>query len=250
MTEQVQVPQRPDNVPEKFWDAATGTVNQAALLESYNHLESKLGAGAAKGPEVAKESEAPLGIPRPEETAKAEVTANNALSAEAMQAYSKEYAENGKLSEETYAKLKEAGVAREIVDTVIEDRVSQGNNLVAKHERLIFETVGGKDNFDAIVKWAGESLGEQEVAALEASINNMQNPAAATEAIRGLQARFLMEATRHPQKMLRGQTGVPMGDGVVPFASAHEMSLAMRDKRYQPGTAYYKQVHARVAAMK
>lgn len=35
---------RPENVPEKFWNADTKTVNNDAVLESYNQLSTKFGA--------------------------------------------------------------------------------------------------------------------------------------------------------------------------------------------------------------
>lgn len=35
-------PQRPDDIPEKFWDAATGAVRVDALLRSYAELERRL----------------------------------------------------------------------------------------------------------------------------------------------------------------------------------------------------------------
>ena len=35
---------RPENVPEKFWNAETKTTNNEAVLESYNQLSSKFGA--------------------------------------------------------------------------------------------------------------------------------------------------------------------------------------------------------------
>lgn len=49
-----QAPVRPDNVPEKFWNAETGTVNTEALLASYTELEktrSKPQEGADGAPE-------------------------------------------------------------------------------------------------------------------------------------------------------------------------------------------------------
>lgn len=38
------IPEKPHDVPEKFWDAETGTIRTEALLKSYLALEQKLGA--------------------------------------------------------------------------------------------------------------------------------------------------------------------------------------------------------------
>ena len=43
------VPERPADVPEKFWDAATGAVRTEALLKSYAELERKLGSTGQDG---------------------------------------------------------------------------------------------------------------------------------------------------------------------------------------------------------
>ena len=44
-----EVAQRPADVPEKFWDAATGTIRTEALLKSYAELERKLGSTGQDG---------------------------------------------------------------------------------------------------------------------------------------------------------------------------------------------------------
>src|SRR5919202_193006 len=44
-----EVAQRPADVPEKFWDAATGTIRTEALLKSYAELERKLGSTGQEG---------------------------------------------------------------------------------------------------------------------------------------------------------------------------------------------------------
>ncbi len=48
LTDQESLTARPPDVPEKFWDAATGTVRTDALLRSYLELERRLGRSVAK----------------------------------------------------------------------------------------------------------------------------------------------------------------------------------------------------------
>jgi hypothetical protein len=52
----VEVPQRPAEVPEKFWDSGTGTLRTEALLKSYAELERKLGAAGQDGGEPCEPS--------------------------------------------------------------------------------------------------------------------------------------------------------------------------------------------------
>ena len=46
-------PQRPENVPEKFWDSDAGGLRADALLKSYLELERKLGTGSREPEPVA-----------------------------------------------------------------------------------------------------------------------------------------------------------------------------------------------------
>ena len=43
-------PERPEHVPEKFWDPAAGQLRTEALLKSYLELERRLGTGAPDAP--------------------------------------------------------------------------------------------------------------------------------------------------------------------------------------------------------
>lgn len=244
-----ETPTRPDYIPEKFWDQEAGAVRVEELAKSYAHLESSRNKPEGSDPEDPK----PVTIPRKEETQGGDfvLTPDNVMTPEAMAAYSKEYAQNGKLSEETYRILAEGGVSREVVDQVIEDRVANGNNTIAKHERGIFEEVGGKSNFDEIIRWAGETLSDSEIASTEAILNNIKDPVAARNMAKGLQARYLMEATRHPERHLRPTTdSVQDRGGIKAFKDMEEVAKAMSSPDYQPGTDYYNQVIQRVAMMK
>ena len=59
-TPTAELPQRPADVPEKFWDAATGTIRTEALLKSYAELERKLGSVGQDGGELDEATRARL----------------------------------------------------------------------------------------------------------------------------------------------------------------------------------------------
>ncbi len=46
------IPERPDQVPEKFWDPDQGNIRTDVLLKSYGELERRLGEGAINIPET------------------------------------------------------------------------------------------------------------------------------------------------------------------------------------------------------
>ncbi|MEQ8667020.1 MAG: hypothetical protein RIC16_14970 [Rhodospirillales bacterium] len=50
-------PSRPDGVPDKFWDADSGTIRTEALMKSYGELERRLGVPTAAVPETAEDYE-------------------------------------------------------------------------------------------------------------------------------------------------------------------------------------------------
>lgn len=56
------LPARPDNVPVKFWDPATGSIRVEALLKSYQELERRLSGPADPAAERAR-ALATLGVP-------------------------------------------------------------------------------------------------------------------------------------------------------------------------------------------
>ncbi|MDG5495927.1 hypothetical protein [Niveispirillum sp. BGYR6] len=51
ITETPTIPPRPEQVPAKFWDEATGAIRVDALLKSYLALEKRLSAGAGPAPD-------------------------------------------------------------------------------------------------------------------------------------------------------------------------------------------------------
>lgn len=65
---QTDAPARPDSVPEKFWDAANGTLRTDALLKSYLELERRLSQrvappGADAAPDDVQRFRCAMGVP-------------------------------------------------------------------------------------------------------------------------------------------------------------------------------------------
>lgn len=260
---------RPAEVPEKFWDAKTGTVNYAAWAKSTSELEaaltkskqtpatqqqaptvdpvkvhadakaaleakvSALKADAASKPEDVAAAEAALAAHPAAPTAET-VVENAGLK---MDELSAEYAKDGDLSEASYEKLAKVGIPKEMVDTYIEGQKAIAAQTRAESVKL----VGGEDKYVEMVTWAGQNLKADEVAAYNSAVAG--DPASRALAIQGLHAKFTQARGSDPT-LVNGGTNSPAGNG---FRSTQEMTKAMQDPRYNVDPAYTADVIQRVS---
>ena len=71
----------------------------------------------------------------------------------------KEFIETGKISDSTRKQLAEVGITGELVDNFIEGQIAKAE----QEKNEIAECIGGRDNFDNVIKWASENLSEAEI---------------------------------------------------------------------------------------
>jgi hypothetical protein len=138
----VDAPARPDNVPEKFWDAERGAVNTEALLKSYGELEGR----QSKAQEVQSQET---------EAAAQEAVTKAGLNYETLAV---KIAQTGKVDDADYAALGAAGITKDVVDSYIE-LVSY--KAAAEAEKAI-AYVGGQEATDKLMKWAAANIPESE----------------------------------------------------------------------------------------
>ena len=71
----------------------------------------------------------------------------------------KEFVDTGEISADTRKKLSDVGITDELIDNYIDGQLAK-----AEQERNEISTcVGGRENFDNIVKWASENLTTEEI---------------------------------------------------------------------------------------
>lgn len=218
--------QRPEGVPEKFWDADKGEVRTAELLKSYSELESgKNPAEAAADPKAA-------------DPALAAADAKEAEALAEMDGYSKELADKGKLSDESYTKLEAKGYARATVDAYIE-----GQQALAEVRRSeAFTEAGGEAQYAELVKWGTTGL---DAAAREAFNKGISGTRAeAKSAVMSLKAAHTKAFGQEPVLMGGSQTVVP-GAG---YASMQQATVDMADARYKTDPAFRAKVMAKLEA--
>ena len=133
---------RPEHVPEKFWNADTNQVNTDALLKSYGELERQ-GSGGTEEP-----AGEPSGEPSGDDDQR-----NVEQAVEGFTKFEKEFADTGKLTDESYKNLEDQGFDKETVDDFIKYR----SEKVSGFEQSIFEAAGGQEKLEAMIEWVQES---------------------------------------------------------------------------------------------
>jgi len=193
----------------------------AELEKAYIELQSKLGSAA----------------PDKESPAKAEA-APASLTTESFTAYVDEYAQNGALSDKSYEALAKMGVAKELVDSYIEGRRS----AAAAAENSVYSEVGGREQYQAMVSWAAQTLPAEEIDAYNEVINSGDSKKTLF-AVRSLAARFKSNNSVEPARTVEGRRT----EATDSFKSRAEMVAAMNDPRYAKDPAYRQSVIQRLS---
>jgi len=209
---------KPTWLPDKF-------ENPEDLAEAYSQLEQKLSSGDTPVQEEREEA--------PKRANVDEVT--KALQTQGLDfaKYATEYAQQGGLSDDSYSELAQGGMTAEVVDTWIAGQSAIANQITEK----AYESVGGKEEYNALLDWAKASLPENEIDAFNRAIENT-NTDDVLFAIKSLQARKNIEVGETPT-LLQGDTG---GKGVSSYKSVTQLTKAMNDPRYQTDPAYRDEV--------
>ncbi|WP_018123378.1 capsid assembly protein [Desulfovibrio oxyclinae] len=163
-----------------------------------------------------------------------------------MTEFSKEFEENGQLSEESYRKLAEAGFGKELVDHTIGSLL--GSNEVAEQlaETQIKDvkaTVGGDEGYSKLMQWAKVNLSQSEQERYD-KIMSSGDLDLIKMTVSGLKARYDADFGIDPK--LRGGRGKGSPAKDV-FRSSQEVVEAMRDPRYGKDPAYTQEIAEKVA---
>lgn len=203
------------------------------LEKAYLELQSKLGANEEEGEEAdqveEEQEEAPEG---------------QAEAVEFFEALNDEYDQNGSLSEESLDALKEMS-SEELVDAYfqMQERLGsepQGTELSESDVSAIQQSVGGADNYNALVSWAAENFDQAEIEAFDGVVES-GNVGAINLALQALYYRYT-EAEGMEGQLLQGKAAAPANG----FRSQAEVVRAMQDPRYDRDPAYRADVMQRL----
>lgn len=223
-----QVTERPDHIPEKFWN--DGKVDVDGVLKAYTELEKKLSTPAEPSPTTPEET------PAAEDNASAEETAEATPKAFDYNAAMEEFARDGALSEATMKTLEAAGIPKEAVDMFIAGAEAQANAQIAELQNM----VGGEEEYGRMLSWAATNMTQAEQDAYDKALISGQETA--KFAIRGLQAKY-QDAVGKEGNFLKPDSQ-PIGSDT--YQSKAQMMADMRDPRYGTDPAFRAEVQRKL----
>jgi len=217
-------PERPDDIPEKFWDAEKGAVRVDALLKSYRELESARGRGEAADDKPADDAAA----------------ARDALDQRGLNLdeFTREFQERGELTPASYEKLEKSGLSKHVVDDFIAGQQARQQIFVS----AVQEAAGGAKEQQALFEWAS-SLPEDEIARANEVLAS-GDIERAKSVIRDLKSRREEAMGRDPSLVDGSTRGAAGGEA---FSNWAQVKQAMSDPRYQTDAAYRLQVEQKLA---
>jgi hypothetical protein len=147
-----------------------------------------------------------------------------------------EFNERGELSEETFKKLEEAGISRDIANAYIEGRKA----VVEKTWDDIASVVGGREQMNMIVEWARNNLSQEE----KESIDAVRDPNLIKIILQNLNNRMTDKEGILPQP-IQGGGGDDSGNY---FRSMAEVEEAINDPKYAKDEVYRNEVARKISA--
>ena len=203
------------------------------LEKAYLELQSKLGGDSGEDTEQGEGEEV-----------EEEVEPGSNEAVEFFEALNDEYDENGRLSDESMEALKEMS-SEELVDAYfqMQERLGsepQGTELTESDVTAIQQSVGGADNYNALVSWAAENFDQDEIEAFDGVVES-GNVGAINLALQALYYRYT-EAEGMEGQLLQGKAAAPANG----FRSQAEVVRAMQDPRYDRDPAYRAEVMQRL----
>ena len=174
-----------------------------------------------------------------QETAEEEPTEYS--STDYLNAAAYEYGEKGELSEETMNQLtamsSEELIAAYINTQTKQQQQSQSVELNDRQVQSIKQSVGGEEQYDALVDWAGENLDRSSIDAFDSLVES-GNSKAIELAVAGLYSMYEAQNGSDGQ-MITGKAPATNGDR---FRSQAEVVAAMSDARYDNDPAYRQEI--------
>tara|TARA_B100001250_G_scaffold74865_2_gene61195 strand:- start:2841 stop:3632 length:792 start_codon:yes stop_codon:yes gene_type:complete len=219
---------QPTWLPEKF-------ESPEDLAEAYSQLEQKL---SSRDTHQTENVEVKEPSSSPQNASINEVSEALGKQGIDFNKYAYEYAQNGTISDQSYGELEQQGLSQDVVDTWIAGQQAIADQTVAQAH----EAVGGLDEYNSLLEWAGNALPEKEIDAFNRAIEN-PNVDDVVFTIKSLHARRMMEDGQAPT-LLQGDTG---GTKVGSFQSVAQLTKAMNDPRYQKDPAYRDEVTSKLS---
>lgn len=221
--------ERPEWLPEKFKSAND-------MAKAYNELEKKF------TQERMSPKEEEEGVDNVEEVESEDKQVEEALEEVGLDfdAISQRFIDNDNTyTEDDYSALEAQGISKEIADDFAQGQAARSLLL----EYQVYEEIGGKEEFQKLQTWAGNSLSERE-ADLFNTATESGDLDTVLSAVKGLQARYTQEYGSLGEP-LAGQAAQSAPDR---YSSVFELRQAMSDPRYRDDPAFRAKVESKLAS--
>ena len=222
--------EQPAWLPDKF-------ESPEDMAKAYLELERKLSSNS----ESVTDSDEGTPPPQTPQQHPSLIEAKEAVEKEGLDfdKYYNEYLENDTLSQESFKELSEKGMSHEMVTSWIE-----GQNAISEQLATVaYDSVGGKDQYNTVLEWAGNNLTESEINAFNSALEH-GTVDQSLFAIKSLNAQYQVANGSSPN-LLQGSTG---GSSVEAFTSLAQMSEAMKDPKYQTDSSFREEVTRKLEA--
>jgi hypothetical protein len=160
--------------------------------------------------------------------------------------YTNQIVENGTLNEESYKELSDLGLPKEIVDNYIKGQITLAQTNINEYNTNLTSNIGGEDNYNKMLEWAGNNLNEQEINTFN-KILDSGDLETTKFAIDGLYNRFQLnnQNSNQPQIITGNNTNnINNNQG---YKSKMEYVKDINDKRYNFDKGYTENVRNKMA---
>ncbi len=229
--------------PDKFKTDEEAFKAIAELEKKLGQQGEELGKlrGNKKAAKTEESSDTSLAIPE----------AKDALAAKGMDIteFETEFATNGKLADESYARLESAGFSKEQIDAHIAEK-AEGNNAKAELYKIkVLQAAGIKEEaLEGMKEWMSKNLSPEEIT-LYNETTNSGNPKLAAAMLQSVNKKYV-QAVGSEGSMIHGG---PTGNPVMGYASDAEMlrDMAVKDHMgkalYDTDPAYRDKIAKKIA---
>lgn len=238
--ESIAAARRPENVPEKFWDAANNRVNTEALLKSYSELER-----ARSAQPKAEEPAAPAAPAQPEDSAKIVPPAGDEAPeapvattpvAQVIETLASKF-EAGEIGDADFSAAEAAGLPRNVIETYFAGlKALEATAALAAHE-----AAGGKEAFETARSWAATNLSADDLAYYN---NAVTDPKTSRQAVEWLVAKH--RAANPAEGLFVSESAPAVNAGDVYTAQA-QVTADMASLKYRTDPAFRAEVAEKLA---
>ena len=164
------------------------------------------------------------------------------------QVISNTFTETGKITEDDYEKLGEAGFSKQVIDTYLDGLRGAANPAEdIKDAQLndILSVTGGEEGYSKLREWTQANVPDETLKAFD-KILDTQDPTMIKVAVQGFAAQ-MREAEGYEPQLINGRTAA---GNTNTFRTQAELTKAMADPRYGKDEAYTLSVYDRLKESK